>query len=88
MKKIKLELESLEVESFATDEGEEAVRGTVHGHLPRSQDIFCVSRAPSIESDLGSCGGSCAPTCVEYYTCVNWSCYYTECAAAGCPVGV
>lgn len=54
MKKIRLDLDHLQVESFATTEPEPA-RGTVAGHA--SFDLTC------LQSCGATCNGSCYDTC-------------------------
>jgi hypothetical protein len=87
MKKIRLDLDALEVESFNVD-SPSAGTGTVLGReLPNSDNIFCLTVVPCVPSDRGSCGASCGQTCVEYRTCGDFSCYVTECGP-NCPVWV
>jgi hypothetical protein len=81
MKKLRLDLESLEVESFAVDAKSARRSGTVLGagvfnkdpgdtsYGGSSGDIFCISNAPCVPSDVGSCGGTCEFTCVGFNTC-------------------
>ena len=55
MKKIRLELDHLRVDSFATAEADEG-RGTVHGHW--SQPGTCDGRVATCQY-----GGTCGPGC-------------------------
>ena len=57
MKKIKLELDRLQVESFDTAAAESDSRGTVHGHW--SQMGTCDGRAATCQWG-GTCGNGCA----------------------------
>lgn len=56
MKKLSLELETLQVETFDTDAAISGDRGTVHGHY---------SRIGTCDARVGTCfyGGSCGPGC-------------------------
>ncbi|HEU0301251.1 MAG TPA: hypothetical protein VFR37_17435 [Longimicrobium sp.] len=56
MKKIRLDLEHLSVDSFATAEAGDADRGTVHGHW--SQMGTCDGRVATCQF-----GGTCGPGC-------------------------
>ncbi|WP_420125025.1 hypothetical protein [Longimicrobium sp.] len=74
MKKIRLDLDALSVETFSTTGGEAEARGTVKAHRPdytqgwdcQSIDICetgdCATYA---ESECGTCATLCA-TCYEY----------------------
>lgn len=69
--KIKLTLESLQVQSFQTGEGPRQ-RGTVHAHHPSGRDPQCYSHAtcmvPCEDTDHNTCwAGTCAPT--DYLPC-------------------
>lgn len=59
MQKIKLELENLVVESFATD-AETADRGTVVAHEPTVNGQRCGSAYDACNTGL--CTGDCEPT--------------------------
>jgi hypothetical protein len=68
MKKLHLDVESLHVESFATDEGSGS-RGTVHGRSAQdSEDSHCYGTLcwPGCvsESDNGSCDGGASCSCL------------------------
>lgn len=65
MKKLKLEIDSLEIESFSTAAGQEPA-GTVEAHATRNQNT-CGATCDA------SCFGSCDHTCD--YTC---KCVFTE----------
>ena len=40
MEKIRLDLDALEVDSFATDEPESAARGTIHAHVRTNEPAY------------------------------------------------
>lgn len=71
MRKIKLELDKLEVASFETD-APARERGTVNGHL----------HPPPTDRAAASCGFTCDG---YYYTCAHQTCYTwavdVECAS-------
>jgi hypothetical protein len=60
MKKRKLNLENIAVESFETEHGTGTLRGTVHGHA----SVYC-SQNPDRTCDAATCGE---------YTCHFWTC--------------
>lgn len=69
MKKIRLDLDTLDVDSFATSGEPDAPRGTVHGHDPFSRD-YTINPNDCMYFTLGqvSCyQGQCMSN--EYYTC-------------------
>jgi hypothetical protein len=71
MKKLKLDMDALVVESFEAGEARERT-GTVRGHGPLSQGCpvpFTVKNDSEIE---GSCGLECTGTCE--YTCYVGGC--------------
>jgi hypothetical protein len=58
MKKLRLRLDDLRVDSFRTTEAQK-VRGTVLGHFPLTAATACT--CPGINTcDFASCGGTCA----------------------------
>jgi len=71
MRKLKLELDELSVESFETAEQTEE-RGTVHGHYITQ---FC-SRADGYTC-FESCGGTCVETCDASCDTCDSGCYMT-----------
>lgn len=83
MKKVKLALEALEVESFETVSGAESTSGTVFGHatLVCTEQWSCTSCDET--GDAASClGASCGPTCggdCGDQTYAMHSCYYYQC---------
>jgi hypothetical protein len=74
MPKLKLEVESLEVQSFATvpEDGEE--RGTVHAH----SEVGPCTAIP------GSCGETCIAPCYTW-PCASETCDWTATAYPCCP---
>lgn len=73
MNKLKLQLDDLQVESFQTERGKEALRGTVKGNAPPTS--FCTDYIDctwdfGCETQLNSCGGTCQ-------TCAGGSCENT-----------
>ncbi|MGD8778128.1 MAG: hypothetical protein PVH88_04125 [Ignavibacteria bacterium] len=73
MKKLKLNLEDLRVESFELNPGKEINKGTIHGNeQPTVVDDTCVE--PSCDGTCyeDTCEDTCGvgPTC-DYATCVN-----------------
>lgn len=67
MRKLKLELDSLQVETFLTDEAAEGA-GTVHGHV----SLACTGANGATCNDRATCNG--AYTCDGEYTCNFRSC--------------
>lgn len=67
MNKIKLNLDRLQVESFATDADGGGERGTVHGHW--SQLGTCDGRVATCQY-----GGTCGPGCATRRTCTGIDC--------------
>ena len=79
MRKMKLELDKLEVESFAPSR-EAKEGGTVHAH---SAWDTCVAPCHSRNGPGWSCDPTCAQTCGQPATCgYNWCGTYEE---HGCP---
>lgn len=58
MRKVKLDLDELAVESFATADGESEVRGTVHGHDATELCTRFMTRCYQ-DTCAFSCDGSC-----------------------------
>lgn len=71
MKKIRLDLDALSVDSFDTRAGAEGPDGTVFGHIPPysyqkycSDGLTCtVECEGTAASDCGTCGASACGTC-------------------------
>jgi len=81
MNKLKLDVESLNVQTFDTGSGSGSGAGTVRGHTGE----FCIDDLPTIATceGMGSCPKSaCGPTCGN--TMVN-TCQSCTCWATGCP---
>lgn len=66
MKKLRLNLDELEVESFET-EAEHAERGTVHGHAQYS--AYCPPGESLQASNCPTCQQTCVATCYGQNTC-------------------
>lgn len=84
MRKLVLNLDMLEVESFQTEKSAEDDRGTVHGHVPTQ---FCPSARCSGEDEVTchqSCGegtcGDCSSDC--WLTGPDLTRYYIDGACA------
>ena len=76
MRQLKLNIEDLSVESFATY-AEEAHRGTVHGY------VYDIAPASMPE-------GTCVETCTTAYTdpaTCCWTCNDDTCISSPCPSG-
>jgi hypothetical protein len=74
MKKLMLDLEALDVESFTTSPSEFASTGTVQGHLSFQCTVYC-------NTDGWTCNGSCEATCepqVSCTTCQSHNCVGTD----------
>jgi hypothetical protein len=86
MKKIKLDLDTLQVDSFKTTDAPKEKSGTVFGHatLVCTEQFTCTSCANSNEScGSASCGATCGGICGDQtyamYTCyAPQSCNYCE----------
>lgn len=82
MKKIRLELDRLEVESFEAEPDRGRGRGTVRGNMPWTE-LVTRCQCTDWETCVESCGGSCeltlcSPTC-QLVTCYDPSCVEGEC---------
>lgn len=75
MKKLRLELEALDVVSFATDDERGVPRGTVHGQnrTKQTDSFFTLGEHNSC---YGGCGTMEYDTCQEAGPTVGPSCYY------------
>jgi len=84
MKKIRLDLDSLDVLSFTTREEPDRTRGTVHGRV-RTQMTDCSAWTLGWDD---SCYGMCQtleyPTCAESQPSVGPSCDYYCAPSVGC----
>lgn len=74
MRKLKLELELLQVESFNTAEPP-AEKGTVAGHA--STDPYCSGNGPTL----------CEPASCQWTHCQNLSCLGSGCGSGGNTAG-
>lgn len=73
MKKISLDLDTLQVETFSTD-NTEGEAGTVYGHIPSAVGNGCTAfysceQTVCGSSCAGGCGGSGHMTCGKYGAC-------------------
>ncbi|HST60738.1 MAG TPA: hypothetical protein VLK84_18705 [Longimicrobium sp.] len=84
MRKLKLSLDDLQVESFHATRGAE-VRGTVPAHdWTEYADESCFGTCDGgCTGPVGSCGGGCGTAGSCYGTCIN-SCNGTCNCSAGC----
>jgi hypothetical protein len=85
MKKLKLNLDALQVESFATDPDHQTGRGTVEGHI--SGLVLCGPVNPSPPFDRSiilTCGETCQLHTFHHCT-EKESCYHGCIVSAGCP---
>ncbi|HEU0300010.1 MAG TPA: hypothetical protein VFR37_11160 [Longimicrobium sp.] len=85
MKKLKLQIDDLAVETFQTA-GAQGDEGTVVGHATQGNKHTC---DPQVGTCFGytcyeTCGDTCADTC--QYTCdpLVGTCFGYTCAGAGC----
>ena len=74
MEKVRLTLDELHVQSFATTEHETGRRGTVRGHDAPSDQVEC----PTANQAWDTCWGSCAWSCGCSDSC--------QCETANCSV--
>jgi hypothetical protein len=87
MNKIRLELDTLAVESFSTTPTDAESRGTVHGHRPPfTQGLECASEVCETEgcatyaTDCGTCAATACGTCATNCgTCYDATCGNTYC---------
>ncbi len=75
MRKIRLDLDDLTVESFGTAQGEETKAGTVRGHDVTQPADGCASRQPGCETYLCISWGTCFQSCgTDYRPCIEPYC--------------
>jgi hypothetical protein len=86
MKKLKLNLEDLKVESFETSINQKKRIGTIKGFAPPFTETNCIQCEPTeqVECPTLSCGGTCPNTCLNTCaaTCPDTcpvSCIFTAC---------
>jgi hypothetical protein len=80
MRKLKLDLDQLTVDSFDTDADDGAQRGTVEAHSLRCVSPFETCEALSCNYTCGTCNATCASCASCFNTCGNTcggSCYGT-----------
>jgi hypothetical protein len=103
MQKLKLDLDALEVQSFATTGAAGGAAGTVHGMIVSTDDpmgcnepIFmnaalCPSfgcpTAIGMDSCDGTCGNSCGNSCGSCYGSCNFDCPSDGCVSNGTSYG-
>ena len=91
MRKLKLQLEDLRIDSFTTT-GSRKEKGTVYGEQCTCQTACTCPGCPTCDASCnGTCGGTCAATCNAscYGTCDyscdgGFSCYQTCNHYSGC----
>lgn len=83
MAKLKLDVNSLSVQSFQTVATEGAARGTVHGRAEVPDKTYgCSINPPCLHTEQLSCNGTCYETCHE--SC-HWELTCHTCLAT-CPI--
>lgn len=65
MKKLRLQIEQLQVDSFSTAT-EAPAEGTVRGHCPTLQESGCATHEYSCAGSCGSCVWTCQHSCIQY----------------------
>lgn len=86
MDKVRLTIDELEVQSFATSNADAARRGTVRAHDAPTDQLECPTACPNWDTCWntcgdtcgGSCGGSCDSCYCETAACSDtcgWGCY-------------
>jgi hypothetical protein len=90
MRKIRLDLDTLSVESFSTVRGKEDRDGTVFGHLPPfTYQLYCSDGNTCYEtcdgcgtapSDCGTCDTNCGTCATDCGTCDPYCCCTCSCA--------
>jgi hypothetical protein len=88
MKKIRLDLDSLEVLSFATEEESDRARGTVHARVETQMTDCSAFTLGWNDSCYGMCHTHEYYTCAETQPSVGPSCdYYCTAPSVGCDPG-
>ena len=83
MRKLRMRVDDLRVESFDTSGAGNAARGTVRARMACSASEEGESLCCPTETDQASCYGTCEGTCQDscgctYWDCtVGWTCGYT-----------
>lgn len=79
MKKLKLDLDTLRVQSFATSAAKDGARGTVRGHVYADAE----AEGGAVPED----GAGALPTHISGWDCFTYTCFcgtYVDCSR-GCP---
>ena len=88
MKKIRLNLDSLDVLSFATEEEPDRKRGTVHAHIQTQMSDCSTFTLGWHDSCYGTCHTYEYRTCADSQPSVGPSCdYYCTAPSVGCYPG-
>jgi hypothetical protein len=82
MEKVRLTLDELHVQSFATTGAETAGRGTVRAHDAPTDAVECPTADPVWDTCWGSCGDTCGGSCGG--TCDCDSAYCSDTCYWGC----
>lgn len=77
MDKVRLTIDELQVQSFATTDRDANGRGTVRAHDAPTDEVECPTVDPVWNTCWGSCGDSCGGTC-------GGSCDSCNCDTAYC----
>lgn len=79
MEKVRLTIDELQVQSFATTGVEAAGRGTVRAHDAPTDAVECPTADPNWDTCWGSCGDTCGGSCdCDSAYCSDtcyWGCY-------------
>ena len=79
MDKVRLSLDDLQVQSFATTELDANGRGTVRAHDAPTDEVECPTADPAWNTCWGTCGDSCGDSCGNSCN----SCYCESYACSG-----
>ncbi len=77
MDKVRLAVEELQVQSFATTDEAPAPRGTVRAHDARTDQVECATQNPDWDTCWATCNGSCA--CSDSCRCETAECSVDDC---------
>jgi hypothetical protein len=86
MKKLRLDIDSLQVESFDLTADQDSLRGTVDGQqiiIGTRRVSECIRCLETNQSCFISCAGSCLASCAGTCDCPQPSDVFTDC---GCPI--
>ena len=78
MRKLTLDLDALQIDSFEITDDAKARRGTVHGHVDYTNPVVCNTAVDcSFNSCYSNCQSNCGVTCIDTcdVTCER-SCHY------------